>query len=115
MGRALQPAPAGHPVAIHYERRQPEETTLYQVVQEQLETFLAQVEAKTGTVFPSCGARCMDESGAHPSHACWSALVLYVGFVENRVSPLGRGCVKTRWCALFRKLDLSDRAAFNSF
>jgi hypothetical protein len=90
MGRALQPAPAGHPVAIHYERRQPEETTLYQVVQEQLETFLAQVEAKTGTVFPSCGARCMDESGAHPSHACWSALVLYVGFVENRVSSLGR-------------------------
>ena len=52
MSRALQPAPAGHPVAIHYERRRPEETTLYQVVQEQLETFLAQVEAKTGTGLP---------------------------------------------------------------
>jgi hypothetical protein len=30
-----------------YERRRPEETTLYQVVQEEFETSLAQVEAKT--------------------------------------------------------------------
>ena len=33
---------------MSYERRRPKETTLYQVLQEQLETFLAQVEAKTG-------------------------------------------------------------------
>ena len=52
MGRALQPAPAGHPVAIQYERQRPEETTLYQVVQEQLETFFTQVEAKTGSGLP---------------------------------------------------------------
>src|SRR5258705_7107675 len=52
MGRALQPAPAGHPAAFHYERRRPEETTLYQIVQEQLETFLAQAEAKTGAGLP---------------------------------------------------------------
>ena len=52
MCRALQPAPAGHPAAVHYKRRRPEETTLYQVVQEQFETFLAQVEAKTGTGLP---------------------------------------------------------------
>ena len=52
MGRALQPAPAGHPAAFCYERRRPEETTLYLVVQEQLETFLAQVEAKTGSGLP---------------------------------------------------------------
>ncbi len=52
MGQALQSAPAGHPAAFSYERRRPEETTLYQVVQEQLETFLAQVEAKTGTGLP---------------------------------------------------------------
>ena len=52
MGQALRSAPAGHPAAFSYERRRPEETTLYQVVQEQLETFLAQVEAKTGTGLP---------------------------------------------------------------
>ena len=52
MGRALQPAPARHPAAFHYERRRPEETTLYQVVLEQFETFLAQVEAYTGSGLP---------------------------------------------------------------
>jgi hypothetical protein len=39
MGQAVQPTPAGNPV--HYERRRPEETTLYRLVQEHLETFLA--------------------------------------------------------------------------
>ena len=52
MARALQPAPAGRP-AFHYERRRPEETTLYQVVQEQLETFLVQVEARTASGLPA--------------------------------------------------------------
>jgi hypothetical protein len=52
MGQALRSAPAGDRAAFSYERRRPEETTLYQVVQEQLETFLAQVEAKTGTGLP---------------------------------------------------------------
>ena len=52
MGQALCSAPAGHRVAFCYERRRPEETTLYQVVQEQIATFLAQVEAKTGAGLP---------------------------------------------------------------
>ena len=52
MGQALQSASAGHSAAFSYERRRPEETTLYQIVQEQLETFLAQVEAKTGAGLP---------------------------------------------------------------
>jgi len=55
MARALHPAPAGHRAgrpAFHYERRRPEETTLYQVVQEQLESFLVQVEARTGSGLP---------------------------------------------------------------
>jgi hypothetical protein len=50
MDKAVQPAPAGR--RIHYERRRPEETTLYQLVQEHLETFLAQVEAETGAGLP---------------------------------------------------------------
>ena len=50
MGQAVQLAPAGNPV--DYERRRPEETTLYQVVQEHLESFLAQVEAQTGASLP---------------------------------------------------------------
>jgi len=35
-----------------YERRRPEETTLYQVIQDHVETFLAQVEQETGTGLP---------------------------------------------------------------
>ena len=53
MGHALQSVPAVRPAAFAYERRRPEETTLYQVVQEQLETFLAQVEAQTGSHVPA--------------------------------------------------------------
>ena len=41
MGQAAQRAPTGN--AVHYERRRPEESVLYRLVQEQLETFLAQV------------------------------------------------------------------------
>ena len=37
---------------IHYERRRPEDTVLYQLVQEHLETFLAQVELETGSGLP---------------------------------------------------------------
>ena len=50
MRQAVQPAPAAN--QFHYQRRRPEETTLYQVVQEHLETFLAQVEAETGASLP---------------------------------------------------------------
>jgi Transposase zinc-binding domain/Putative transposase len=41
------------PRLFHYERRRPEHTSLYQVVQEQLDTFLAQVEAQTGSGLPA--------------------------------------------------------------
>lgn len=50
MGQAAQRAPTGN--AVHYERRRPEESVLYRLVQEQLETFLAQVEAETGASLP---------------------------------------------------------------
>jgi len=50
MDPAVQPAPAGR--RIHYERRRPEDTVLYQLVQEHLETFLAQVERETGSGLP---------------------------------------------------------------
>jgi len=45
------PSP-GEDTAVPYERRRPEETTLYQVVQDHLNTFLAQVEQETGTGLP---------------------------------------------------------------
>ena len=44
------PAASGKPV--HYERRRLEETILYQLVQEHVETFLAQVENETGSGLP---------------------------------------------------------------
>ncbi len=47
---APQPTPAVNPV--HYERRRPEETTLYQLVQENVETCFAQGEAETGAGLP---------------------------------------------------------------
>ena len=50
MELALQGAPTAHP--CHYERRRPEETILYQLVQENLETSLAQVEAERGSGLP---------------------------------------------------------------
>jgi hypothetical protein len=59
---AVQPTPvADH---VHYERRRPEETTLYQLVQENVETFFAQVEAETGTGLPDF---VKDEFEAFPS------------------------------------------------
>ena len=45
----LRAAPAH---TVHYERRRPEETILHCLVREHLETFLAQVQAKTGTGLP---------------------------------------------------------------
>jgi hypothetical protein len=50
MSQAVQPAPVGK--CVPYERRRPEETTLYKVVQEHVETFFAQVEAETGAGLP---------------------------------------------------------------
>jgi hypothetical protein len=50
MGPALQGAPTAHP--CHYERRRPEETILYRLVQEHLENFLAQVETESGSGLP---------------------------------------------------------------
>ena len=42
-----------HGRRIHYERRRPEDTVLYQLVQEHLETFLAQVKLETGAGLPA--------------------------------------------------------------
>jgi F420-dependent methylenetetrahydromethanopterin dehydrogenase len=39
-------------MAAPYERRRPEETTLYQVVQDHIDTFFAQVEQETGAGLP---------------------------------------------------------------
>ncbi len=47
---AVDPTPtADH---VHYERRRPEATTLYQLAQENAETFFAQVETETGAGLP---------------------------------------------------------------
>jgi len=59
---AVQPTPA--PDHVHYERRRPEETTIYQLVQENVETFFAQVEVETGTGLPDF---VKDEFEAFPS------------------------------------------------
>ena len=51
MAPAPQPAQAG--ASFFYERHRPEETTLYRVVAEELETFLAEVEAHTDSSVPA--------------------------------------------------------------
>jgi hypothetical protein len=50
MSQAVQPAPIGK--YVPYARRRPEETTLYKLVQEHVETFFAQVGAETGADLP---------------------------------------------------------------
>lgn len=45
----LRAAPAR---TVHYERRRPKETILHCLVREHLETFLAQLQARTGTGLP---------------------------------------------------------------
>ena len=50
MDKAVQSAPAGK--RVHYERRRPEETTLYTLVQEHVESFFVQVECETGAGLP---------------------------------------------------------------
>lgn len=49
-GTAIQSACS--PGALLYQRRRPEKTTLYQVVQEHVETFFVQVERETGADLP---------------------------------------------------------------
>ena len=79
MGQPAQPVPPGNPV--HYERRRPEDTTLYQVVQEPLETFLAQMEAETGARLPDF---VKDEFDA---------------FLECGIVALGFLCLRCAQCA----------------
>ena len=50
MDEAAQARPTG--ACVHYQRRRPEHTTLYQLVQEHVETFFAQVEHETGAGLP---------------------------------------------------------------
>jgi hypothetical protein len=50
MDKAIHATLAGP--CIHYQRRRPEETTLYQLIQEHAQTFFAQVERETGTGLP---------------------------------------------------------------
>ena len=50
MDAAVQSASTEHPV--HYERRRPEQTFLYPLVAENVETFFAQIEAETGASLP---------------------------------------------------------------
>ena len=49
--KTASPSPADDTPAP-YERRRPEETTLYQVDQDHLDTFLAQIEQETGAGLP---------------------------------------------------------------
>ncbi len=50
MDEAVQPRSSAK--CIHYERRRPEQATLYQLVQEHAETFFAQVECETSAGLP---------------------------------------------------------------
>jgi hypothetical protein len=50
MEKAIQATPARP--CTHYQRRRPEDTVLYQLVQEHAQTFFAQVERETGAGLP---------------------------------------------------------------
>ncbi len=91
MDPAVQPAPAGR--RIHYERQRPEETTLDQLVQEHLETFLAQVERETGAGLPDF---VKDEFDAFPSLGAYSDTSMYLAYLECGI--LAHGFLRLR-CA----------------
>ena len=80
--------PAGQPAGrcIHYERRRPEETTLYQLVQEHLETFLAQVELETGAGLPKF---VQEEFDAFPSLGAVGDTSLYLANLEGGILAHG--------------------------
>ncbi len=50
MDKAVQATLAGQ--CVHYQHRRPEETTLYRLVQEHVESFFAQAEHETGAGLP---------------------------------------------------------------
>ena len=87
-------AQAGH--CAHYERRRPEETVLYQLVQEHAETFFAQVEAETGVGLP--------EFVKAEFEAFLECGILANGFLRVRCEACAHeklvafSCKKTRFC-----------------
>jgi hypothetical protein len=91
MDPAVHPAPAGR--RIHYERRRPKETTLYRLVQEHLETFLAQVELETGS---GLSEFVQEEFDAFPSLGAYSDTSLYLANLECGI--LAHGFLRLR-CA----------------
>ena len=56
-----------HGAPVHCARYQPEQTTLYRLVQQHAATFFAQAEDAAGRrgFCPSCGARRMAQTAAH--------------------------------------------------
>ena len=94
---------------FHYERRRPEETTLYQVVQEQLETFLAQVEAQTGSGLP--------EFVKEEFEAFLECGILAHGFVRLRCADCAHkklvafSCKRRRFCPSCGARRMAESAA----
>src|SRR5918996_4159419 len=107
MGQALQRAPAGN--SCHYERRRPEETILYQLVQQNLESFLAQVETESGSGLPEF---VKDEFDAFL--ACG---ILAHGFLRLRCSECGHeklvafSCKRRGFCPSCGARRMAETAA----
>ena len=107
MGPALRGAPTANP--CHYARRRPEETILYQLVQENLESFLAQVEAERGSGLPEF---VKDEFDAFL--ACG---ILAHGFLRLRCSECGHeklvafSCKRRGFCPSCGARRMAETAA----
>jgi len=102
---ALQPPEVGLPARFSYERRRPEQMPLYQVVQEELETFLVQVETHTGSSVPAfvkdereafleCGILAHGFLRPRCSECAHERLVAFS--CKGRVLPLVRGAAHGR-------------------
>jgi hypothetical protein len=107
MDPALQRAPTAHP--CDYERRRPEETILYRLVQENLESFLAQLEAERGSGLPEF---VKDEFDAFL--ACG---ILAHGFLRLRCSECGHdklvafSCKRRGFCPSCGARRMAETAA----
>jgi hypothetical protein len=98
MDKAVQSAPVGK--RVHYERRRPEEATLYTLVQEHLESFFVQVERETGAGLPDFVKEEFEaflQCGSPPLVLCAC------------VAPDGKGlrclqpCISQQWWQLYLK------------
>ena len=109
MGQALRSAPAGHPAAFSYERRRPEETTLYQVVQEQFETSSPSSKRK-----PVRACRSLSKTNSRPisNAAYWRTAFCACAVLDAHEKLVAFSCKRRGFCPSCGARRMAQSAAY---